>query len=190
MKTLRSLSLFYTLLVFFAVHAAKAQVSVYGTVSETAFGYNYDDNTYDYGTNGYNPGIGGGVTYVFVDRAVTVGLDIRDTFTPTDRGGDTGAASIRLGFVPKEYTCHPYFQIGPGFITTKTPVTYGVGTQTLTTAAVALAWGLDVRVAPNLDIRAIEIGLSVGNKNSSTEESASFSAGVVYHFPGPKKQTP
>ena len=164
---------------------AKAQASIYGTVSESAFAYSDYDG--DANFNGYNPGFGGGLTYVFVHRAVNVGVDVRDTYTPNKNGGNTAAASIRLGFVPPPYPCHPYFQIGPGIISAKsydgsnTSKTYNSG-------AVALAWGLDVRVAPNLDIRAIEISIMVGGNNSNASAEGSFSAGVVYHFHSAKTQ--
>jgi len=188
MKILRTLSLSLSVLLpLSAVHTAHAQASIYGTISGTVYSDVHTDGLL---FNGIYPGYGGGLTYIFVQRAVTVGIDLRDTVTPNTSGGNTAAVSVRLGFVPQQYPCHPYFQIGPGFISAKVPAGYGTAAQTLDTAAVAVAWGLDVRVAPSLDIRAIEIGVDAGNKNSSAIQTTSFSAGIVYHFPHPQTKNP
>jgi len=188
MRTLRRdlLSVIAILLLAFS-HPAKAQTSVYGTIGFSDYGYTFNS----YGDNFYGdyPSFGGGLTYIFLQRAVTLGVDLRDTYTANSlHGGETGAISLRAGFVPAPHPCHPYVQLGGGFISAKVPASsYTVGAQTINTGSVSIAVGLDVDINRSLSIRAIEIESTVGTKSYPSAATASFSSGIVYHFPNSKK---
>jgi opacity protein-like surface antigen len=180
MNLLRTFAFTTFLCLLFATHSAHAQLAVYGTVSGSDFGYQQSGDSADT-FNGDYLGVGVGAYYNFVHRAVKVGIDLRDTYTPNSRGGNAGAVSVRLGFVPDVHPCHPYFQIGPGWISEKVPVS-ATPARTVNTTAVAVGFGLDVRVTPSLDIRAIEIESTVGGSDLNAAATASFSAGIVYHL--------
>ena len=133
-----------------------------------------------------------GGTYNFpIQSRLTAGIDLRGAFSPSDHGGGMGAASLRFGFVPHRIPFKPYFQIGGGFVTTTTPsyVLSGIPSsvtvqkQSLTTGALAIALGLDLRISHSFDWRVLELQSAAGRSGTTRTGMASISTGVVYHFP-------
>jgi len=190
LKHFRCLFASFILLPLAISQTAKAQVSVYGTVGVTNYGYAFNNNGLTY--NSDRVGFGAGVTYNFpIQSRLTAGIDLRGAITPSATGGGLGAASLRFGFVPQHNPFKPYIQIGGGFITAKVPASsFTVGKQTLTTASLDLAFGLDLRITPSLDLRLFEIQGAGGSKGSSKTGSAAISTGIVYHFHRSKSKNP
>lgn len=174
---------FLTVLIVTTSHAAEAQVSIYGTVAATDYGYSYNRGSLN--PRGDHVGFGGGSTYNFpIQSRFTAGVDLRGSITPATTGGGFGAASLRFGFVPHHNPFKPYLQIGGGFVTAKIPVyfTNSPSSQTVTTPALDLAFGLDLRISPSFDLRLIELQGAGGSKGSTNTGLGSISTGIVYHF--------
>jgi hypothetical protein len=181
LNRLRRLLAFFIVLPVAASHTAKAQVSVYGTVAATNYGYALNSN--DNLTTSTHLGFGGGLTYNFpIESRLTAGIDLRGSVTPAATGGGLGAASLRFGFVPYHNPFKPYVQVGGGFVTAKVPAfSSTVGKRTITSASLDLAFGLDLRITPHFDLRLLELQGSAGGA-STRAGSGSFSTGIVYHF--------
>jgi len=166
---------------------AHAQFSIYGTVAATDYGYAF--NSGPLAVDGDFLGFGGGLTYIFPrDSRLTLGIDLRGYATPAAHGGNTGVVSFRIGVVPHKVPLRPYFQVGPGYVSAKTP--QSAGSQTVNIGAVGLGAGLDIRVARHIDLRVIEIEDTVGVSATKSAGTASFGTGVVYHFQAAKKTNP
>lgn len=165
-----------------AVCSATAQLSVYGTVATTNYGYAYNNDSLTF--TGEHVGFGFGAFYNFpIQSRLTAGIDARFSDTPNARGGNNGFVSARFGFVPHHNPLRPYVQIGGGYVHTKVPgYSIFIGPQPLTTGALGLAFGLDVRINPSLDWRAIELAAGAGSKNSTSAGAGALSTGIVYHF--------
>ncbi len=179
------------LIILTTPHIAKAQVSVYGTVAVTNNGYSQTGSN-DLINGGDHVGFIAGGTYNFpIQSRLTAGIDLRGAYTPSAYGGGMGVASLRFGFVPHRNPFKPYFQIGGGFVTTTTPsyVLSGIPSsvtvqkQSLTTGALALALGLDIRISHSFDWRALELQSAAGRSGTTRTGMASISTGIVYHFP-------
>jgi len=178
---------FSSIVLLLSVSAAHAQVSIYGTVASSDYGYAFNGNSDSF--YGDYLGFGGGLTYNFPhEGTITLGIDLRDTVTPDTHGGNTGAASFRIGFISQERVCHPYVQVGLGYISAKVPASsFTVGAQTINTVAIAVGGGLDIRINPFVSIRAVELESTVGNSSSNSTATFSVSTGIVYHFLPAKK---
>ncbi len=184
MKFLRSLQLASAVLFLFAAPLAKAQLAVYGTVMLTNYGYSYNSNDFLYYKD--SAGFGGGATYLFESQSrLKAGLDFRAAGSPGERGGENGAASLRIAFVPRQNRLRPYFQLGGGFVSTTYPVYSNAQgnpiprqVQRISGPVAAFAVGLDIRVNSSFDIRLPELASDASGKVAS----ASFGAGVVYHL--------
>lgn len=182
MKLVRGLVVVPALFLFLHL-SARAETAVYGTVGVTNYGYAYDGNQ----NLIYSPdhfGVGVGAFYRFpIQSRFSAGLDARFSDTPSSFGGNNGFVSARFGFVPTLNPLRPYLQIGMGYVHTNIP---GFATpfspKSVTAAALGLAFGLDVRVSPTFDWRAIELGGGAGVNSSNSAGSASLSTGLVYHF--------
>jgi hypothetical protein len=184
MKFLRSLQLASAVFLLSAAPLARAQLAVYGTVMLTNYGYSHDSN----GTLYYKDtaGLGAGATYLFQSQSrLKAGLDFRAAGSPGERGGENGAVSLRIAFVPHQNRLRPYFQLGAGFVSTTYPVYYNSQgnpiprqTQRISGPTAAFAVGLDIRVNSSFDIRLPELASDASGKVGS----ASFGAGVVYHI--------
>jgi hypothetical protein len=185
MKSLRTLQLASAVLfLLFLAPLANAQLAVYGTVMLTNYGYSHSSNGFLY----YNDtgGLGAGATYLFESQSrLKAGLDFRVAGSPGADGGENGAASLRIAFVPRQNRLRPYFQLGGGFVSTTYPVYYNTQgnpiarqTQRISGPVAAFAVGLDIRVNSSFDIRLPELASDASGKVAS----ASFGAGVVYHI--------
>jgi hypothetical protein len=162
--------------------SAKAQLSVYATASLTNYGQTVNSSplviSRDLG------GVACGAMYLFpLSERLTLGIDARGAFAPAATGGEKAFVAARFGFVPHRNPVRPYVQVGVGSITAKyLRTTNVVGAGSVTTVAFDIALGLDVRLTPTLDWRAIEIESGAGEKGSEQSGSASVSTGIVYHF--------
>ena len=160
---------------------AKAQTSVYAAAAITAWGIE-PVNSSNLSLKSGAPGFVAGAFYNFpIDSRVTVGLDVRLAESPGAKGGTAGAAALRVGFVPHRIRLRPYFELGGGFLTTSTNtelVNDGVKAGTYSNGALAVAFGLDIRVTSAIDVRALELG----EEATTTSGVAYLDAGIVYHF--------
>ena len=182
MKRLSSLIISPVLLLLAASHPAQAQFSVYGTVAATNYGYSFNNDNLTYSPDHLGFGFGGFYNF-HVQSRLTAGIDLRGSVTPNSTGGDKAAISARFGFVPNHNPLKPYLQIGGGVIQAKVPAfTNIVQGQTVTTAALDLALGLDIRLTHSVDLRLLELESGAGSKGSMSAGSASLSTGLVYHF--------
>ena len=177
--------------------AAQAQaVSIYATSSSGRYtnvqtgsvltGSGYQEQY----TNFWASGIGGGVTFNFLPVGpVKLGFDFRGSTRPGTAGADTAMAGFRVAFNPPLIHLKPYVQASGGYVGTRTVnLTQGVGgTFTNKYAAWEILGGVDVPLAPVLDLRLIELGGGTGmtvGLSSSTPNISLFTVntGVVLHF--------
>ena len=161
--------------------AARSQVSAYGAAAVTEFAVtpvNSSNLSFKSGTPGF---IVGGFYDFPIDSRLTAGLDLRLAESPGAKGGTSAALALRVGFVPHKVRLRPYFELGGGLLSTSTNaelVNDGVRAGTYNNGALALIFGLDVRVTRSIDIRALEIG----DEASNVSGTGYLDAGVVYHF--------
>jgi hypothetical protein len=202
MRILRYLLLAPTLL--FVAPLAKAQLSLYGSINATKYGYATTapgTGTYEPGTGTYSFykdtfGLEGGGTYLFHTASrLKAGVDLRDIYSPGVLGGDAGFASLRIAFVPRTHALSPYFQLGGGFITMQYPSSCvsslsgtfcSSGRNRLTSGAADFLFGLNIRTHSPWSIRAIEFGGYAG----TNVQLSSVGAGVVYTFRSRSQPTP
>jgi hypothetical protein len=166
--------------------SAQAQVSAYGMVALTSYGFAYQNSSYNFPVD--TASLGGGAFYNFpIHSRVTVGVDGRVLYGPGSHGGTTAGAALRVGFVPTRIRLRPYFELGGGVVSA--PLNTGESTERVTNGAAELLFGLDIRLTDSIDLRAVEYGAAAGPSNSNTTSAVDFlGAGVVYHF-GPPQQT-
>lgn len=175
------LALFILLL---PTQTAHAQTSVYGAVGGTNFCLDSNSNTQcKSDTLGF---IFGGFYNFPIQSRLTAGIDGRFSYGLGARGGTSATAAFRIGFVPHHNPLRPYFQLGGGVVSSAggDPLQ----ARRITSGALQLALGLDIRMTDSIDWRAFEIGGASGS-GSSSDPSAGTSyidTGIVYHFPRPK----
>jgi hypothetical protein len=160
-----------------------AQGAAYGGVSLTNYCYTVNNGLGNQcGTDGAGGTFGGFYNFPIQSR-LTAGLDAHVGFGTGSVKGVKGLASVRFGIMPHHNPLRPYVEIGGGFVSSHIPqLTNIVGPQTITSGALEIGAGLDVRVTSNVDWRAFEIeGASGGG--TRTAGSASVSTGIVYRFP-------
>ena len=165
-----------------ALGCANGQVSAYGTVATTDYGYAFNNDSLTIHSSSIGFGSGGYYNFPIQSR-LTGGIDVRGSVSPKLSGGKKIFVSGRFGFVPTRFPLRPYFQIGGGVIQAKVPAfAFVASPQTVTQGALDLALGLDVRITHDFDWRALELESGAGVGSSSRAASASLSTGVVYHF--------
>jgi len=167
-------ALFVFVWVWASVSAAKAQGAVYGEIGATNYGYTVNNGGLISSTDRFGGTFGGFYNFPIQSR-LTAGIDGHVGFGLHSKTGVKGLASVRFGFVPHRNPLRPYVEIGGGAVSTHLP------SETITSGALELGFGLDVRVSPKLDWRAVELESAAGGGNHSAG-SASLSTGVVYHF--------
>lgn len=174
---------------FLSSIGSNAQTSVYASVDATRYGF-ASGNT---GTFSYSPGSGtfsyykigvgfeGGATYLFPSRSrLKAGIDLRGMDSPGASGGAGGFGSLRIAFLPNRKPLSPYFQIGGGVLSTTVVNTVpGVPRTRISSGALDLDFGLNIRVNSRFSVRAIEIGGYAG----SNLALGSYGAGVIYALP-------
>jgi hypothetical protein len=159
---------------------ADAQVSAYGVVGVNAYGFSYQGNAPNYYKS--TAGLGGGAFYNFpIQSRMTVGIDGRVFYGPGTFGGVTADAALRIGFVPEVNRLRPYFAIGGGVVSSvQNP---GYEPVRVTSGALELLGGLDIRATDSIDIRAVEYGGAAGYSGTGKASQVGFlDTGVVYHF--------
>ena len=155
---------------------AGAQAAVYGEVGITNYGLTTNGGDFTYGSDRLGGMLGGFYNFPIESR-FTAGIDAHVGFGMHTNTGVKGAVAARFGFVPHRNPLRPYLEIGGGVVSAHLPP------ESVTTGALAIGFGLDVRVTPSLDWRAVELESAAGGVSRSAG-SASLSTGVVYHFPG------
>jgi hypothetical protein len=86
------------LLAFFRP-AAEGQVSAYGMVAYSSYGFASQNQGYTFDND--TASIGGGAFYNFpIHSRLTAGIDGRVLYGPASHGGTTADAALRIGFVP------------------------------------------------------------------------------------------
>jgi hypothetical protein len=163
-----------------STQTAHAQTSVYGTVATTNFCLNSSSYTNcKSDTLGF---LGGGFYNFPIQSRLTAGIDGRVSYGLGTRGGESATAALRIGFVPTRNPLRPYFQLGGGVVSSAggDPLQ---GTRH-TSGAVQSAFGLDIRLTPSIDLRALELGGAAGGGSASNPSAgtAYLDGGVVYHF--------
>jgi hypothetical protein len=182
MSRLSRLTIAPVLILLATSHFARAQFSLYGTVAESNYGYSFNNDSLIFSPDHISLGAGGFYNFPIQSR-LTAGIDVRGSVSPYTTGGDKAAVSARFGFVPMRNPFRPYLQIGGGVIQARLPAFSNiVQAQTVTTAALDLALGLDIRLTHSVDLRLFELESGAGSKGSTRAGSASLSAGFVYHF--------
>jgi hypothetical protein len=171
----------FSALLCLAPVAACAQASVYGAIALTSYGASNTNGSTFYDKSGSAGFVVGGFYNFPIQSRLTAGLDLHLTNSPGGKGGTAGALTFRVGFVPQQVPLRPYFEIGGGMVSTSTNtelVNDGIKAGTYTNGAAIIAAGLDIRITPSIDIRAIELGAEAGGNSG-----VGFAdAGVVYHF--------
>jgi hypothetical protein len=177
-------SLFGLFLLLLPTQTAPAQTSIYGSVAVTNFcrsGSFYTNCKSD--TLGF---LGGGFYNFPIQSRLTAGIDGRMSYGLGTRGGVSATAAFRIGFVPHQNPLRPYFELGGGVVSSAggDPLQ----AQRKTNGVLQLALGLDIRLTPSIDLRALELGGAAGAGSSSSPAAgtAYIDAGVVYHFPHAK----
>jgi hypothetical protein len=139
-------------------------------------------------TNFWTSGIGGGVTLNFLPVGpIKLGLDFRGSTHPGTVGADTAMGGVKLGFNPPLIRLKPYLQASGGYVATRTGNISGGGTFANKYAAWEILGGVDVPLAPFLDLRVVELGGGTGFNVpglSSTPNISLFTvnSGLVLHF--------
>ena len=168
--------------------AAHAQVAAYLTYSPVEFDYFNGSGSTPVSNSGIVQGVGGGVTidHLHEGRFHTA-VDLRASFnSKTYYRGGTGAADYRIAFIPKRVALRPFVQLGVGFVTAHDPSSNYLKGPSTTDAVLDLAFGLDIRLTPRVDLRLLEIGGAApfrrGTNSSPTIGAGVISTGAVYHF--------
>ncbi len=160
---------------------AKAQVSAYGMVGLSSYGFSYQGSS-SFAFNDDTASFGGGAFYNFpIHSRLIAGIDGRVLYGPASYGGTTADLALRIGFVPTRNRLRPYFEIGGGVISAVSNP--GFAPQRITNGAAEFLGGLDIRLTDSVDLRAVEWGAVAGVSNNGTTSGVGFlDAGFVYHF--------
>lgn len=142
-------------------------------------------------TSFWASGIGGGVTLNFLPAGpVKFGFDLRGSTRPGTTGADTAMGGLKLAFAPPLIHIKPYVQASGGYVATRT-ANVSAGSSGGTFGNQYAAWeilgGVDIPLAPFLDLRAIEVGggtgISIPGSSSSQNVSLfTVNSGLVLHF--------
>ena len=159
---------------------AQAQVSAYGMVALSSYGFSYQGSSFAF--NNETASLGGGAFYNFpIHSRLTAGIDGRVLYGPAVYGGVTADAALRIGFVPTHIRTRPYFEIGGGVVSAV--ISPEVTPQRITNGAVEFLGGLDIRLTDSVDLRAVEYGAAAAPSNNGRTSGVAFlDAGFVYHF--------
>ena len=184
MAALRTLSIALGFLLLLA-GKANAQASVYATVMGGNFGFAGDAYQNGPSWKPHTFGFTGGAFLSLITASrFKPGLDIRGTYSPGFNGGRTYTAAMRLGFVPERAPFRPYAQFGGGYASTQQQNCAGpvCSTNRVSGGLAQLNVGLDIRLTPQVDIRAFDYArYSAGSAGNTSPAARSFSAGLVYH---------
>jgi hypothetical protein len=159
---------------------AEAQVSAYGVVALSSYGFSYQGSSFR--LNNDTASFGGGAFYNFpIHSRLTAGIDGRVLYGPASDGGTTADVAVRIGFVPTHIRLRPYFEIGGGVVSAVSNP--GFAPQRITNGAAEFLGGLDIRLTDSVDLRAVEYGAAAGASNNGTTSGVAFlDTGLVYHF--------
>jgi opacity protein-like surface antigen len=169
---------------------AEAQISAYGMVALSSYGFSYQGSSFRF--NNDTASFGGGAFYNFpIHSRLTAGIDGRVLYGPASYGGTTADVALRIGFVPTHVRLRPYFEIGGGVVSAVSNP--GFDPQRITNGAAEFLGGLDIRLTDAVDLRAVEYGAAAGSSNNGPSSGVAFlDSGIVYHFhsgqPGSKSK--
>jgi hypothetical protein len=160
--------------------AAEAQLSAYGMVALSSYGFSYQGSTFSFDTD--TASLGGGAFYNFpIHSRLTAGIDGRVLYGPASHGGVSADAALRIGFVPTRIRLRPYLEVGGGVVSAV--INPGVTPERITNGAAEFLGGLDIRLTDSVDLRAVEYGAAAGvSDNGRTTGVGFLDAGFVYHF--------
>lgn len=163
-----------------------------GSVYSGAAGYQNQFTSY------WTSGIGGGVTLgILPIGPVRLGFDVRGSTKPGTTGADTAFAGLKLGLKAPLIPIKPYVQVSGGYVATRTVnvSTSSIGgnavggTFTNQYAAYEVLGGVDFKLIPFVDLRAVEVGFgkgyNVGGLTASGTSSMTLftiNTGLVVHF--------
>ena len=189
MSAIRLLSPILAFVSLFSLTAtAGAELSVYGTAMLSNFGFSNGSSS-SLSFKGDTGGFGGGAFYNFpIQSRLSAGIDTRASYSPGSKGGTSAAAALRVAFIPHQVRLRPYIQIGGGVVSSETyNITPGSGTaitrNRVTSGALEIVGGLDIRLTEVLDLRAVEYGAAAGASSSGASAGFGFlGAGLVYHL--------
>lgn len=199
MSTIR---LFSTVLVVLGLltfaEIASAQISVYGTASNNAFGFSGDNYPHGPSFKPRAPGFTAGAFYLLPRASrFRTGFDGRITSSSGYNGGRAYTVGFRASFEPYRFPIRPYGEFGGGAATTQLRETIcnGFGctqkASQITGGVVHLNAGLDIHINRQFDLRAFDYERdSGGSAGLTTAALRSFSAGIVYHLPSRSLRNP
>lgn len=165
--------------------AAHAQISLYGTFSDTRLSNNVDGSTGTY----WNPGFGAGISVTTLPLGpVSLGLDLRGSSRSGTPGDDTVLAGLKLGARVPFIAFKPYIEAVGGYVRARTPAQAGLTSTTATRGfgAYEILGGIDTPLLSHLDLRMIEIGggqgIQISGPTSSNISLLTINTGLVVHF--------
>lgn len=165
--------------------SAGAQTSIYATAGLANYGFTHLA-TQNESFKGDTGGFAGGAFRNFpIQSRVTVGVDGRGGYSPGLKGGSYAAAAFRVGFVPHRNPLRPYLQLGGGVV--HSSYTAGSTKPSVTNGALQLLFGLDIRLNPRFDLRAVEYGAEAGGGEGVHAGLGFLQAGIVYHLPSSRR---
>ncbi|QEE26794.1 hypothetical protein FTW19_01505 [Terriglobus albidus] len=179
----RRLSLLLALTVGVFTVSARAQLGVYGTVNVQQVSVS--------GKNVAPVGGGGGVYYDFKQIGrIKLGADVRGSVASSKQGNDNGFNGVgtrihtALGGVRASTTLpvnwiKPYLQGSVGWGGSN----FGASQNISGGLAYEAFAGVDLKVAPIMDVRLAEFGIGSIHANNSNHELKTISFGVVLHLP-------
>lgn len=197
MSVLRNLSAAVIAIALFAVpRTTPAQVAVYGTGSLASFGFSGDaypnSPSYKPRNTGFTAGVFRNLPGSNFGR-FKPGFDARVTYAPGYNGGKAYTGGIRFSYVPYRFPLRPYAEFGGGMVSTQLKQSVCDGTVCTSTlqqihgGGVMLDAGLDIHLARQFDLRAIDFGTTSGGTRGLTSADVKFySAGLVYRFGRPR----
>lgn len=183
-------SLLAAILLLSFLQSACAQASVYGTAMFDAFGFTGSNYPSGGSFKSDTGGLTAGAFYNFhTSSRLKAGIDGRITYSAGYKGGSAYTGALRVSFVPNKNRLRPYFQLGGGVASTDlhqticNGFTCGITTTRISNGVAQLAFGLDVRATPHVDIRALDYGADAGSAGPGSHAAVGFlDAGLVYHF--------
>jgi hypothetical protein len=140
--------------------AAEGQVSAYGMIAYSSYGFASQNQGYTFDND--TASIGGGAFYNFpIHSRLTAGIDGRVLYGPASHGGTTADAALRIGFVPTKVRFRPYFEIGGGVVSASIYPTQDYHNELQTGQSSSLLVSISASTN-SVDWRVLEYGAGLG----------------------------